>query len=177
MDLKATLKDLCRIAEPQGTVVTVAWDVSREAAYPQGPRNMLRQKLLGQLKDRDPGKENVLSSLSRKILKTADGELRPGTKVLFLVAGPGAWTPIELAVPIRNVIHVGETAYVPPLLEAMGRFPRAAVLRYDHREAVLREVELGEWGAGERLVAPGVERDPEHAASGREGAIRTGAGW
>jgi hypothetical protein len=177
MDLRETLKDLCRIEEPRGTLVTVAWDFSREAVYPKGPRNMLKKKLLSQLRGRDPGSEKALETLAAKILRTAEGELRPETKGLFLVAGPAMWTPIELAVPIRNFIHLGETAYLPPLLEAMARFPRAAVLRYDHREAVLQELELGQWGAAEHLLAPEVERDPEHAATGREGAIRTGGGW
>jgi hypothetical protein len=68
----------------------------------------------------------------------------PGTKGLYLVAGREAWVPVELKTPLKNFVTVGTHAYLPPLLAAEARNPRAYVVEANANEAVLHELNLGD---------------------------------
>jgi len=70
-------------------------------------------------------------------------ELSPGTKGLYLVAGPGVWEPLELRIPLKNFITVGKEAYLAPLLAAEARHPRAYLVEINSNEAVIHELHLG----------------------------------
>lgn len=139
------IKRLSRHVDDGGRIVTLTLDLSKSGRLPAATRVFLKDQVFENLasearpeKDRD-----VLRKIARR-LQAFLPELRPESDGLFLVAGPGIWEAVELRRPLRNLIVVGRTPYLAPLIEAARRSPRAYVVELGARDGWIEEVHLSE---------------------------------
>jgi hypothetical protein len=145
MDIATTLKKLMAVEESQATVVTLTLDLAGSGKLPAETRVFLKKEFGSNL-DSEARPERVRSSLrkiARRVMSFVEREIDPGSNGLYLVAGREAWVPVELKVPLKNFVTVGTHAYLPPLLAAEARNPRAYVVEANAGEAVVTELYLG----------------------------------
>jgi len=148
MDITTILKSLEAIDEPEGGLVTLTLDLASTGKIPAEARVFLKKEFDSNLRsEARPAKlQTLLRKLARRITSYVDRDLNPNTKGLYLAAGRKAWLPVELQVPLRNFVTVGRQAFLPPLLAAEAAHPRAYLVELNARQAVLRELHLGEAG-------------------------------
>lgn len=168
------LKTLCAKRDPSGTIVTLALDLSKSGRLPEATRVFLKDQVYANLASeaRPAAAHDILRKLSRRMRAFVESEVRPETDGLFLVAGPGLWEAVELRRPLRNLVTVGRSPYVAPLLEADRRAPTAYVVNLNAKGGRIEEHVLGEARRVVPVPAPRLADDVEKAAAPRGGAER-----
>ncbi len=170
MNLAPLLRRLAGLVDDDGRVVTLALDVSK-AGLPPAARVFLKKRVLKELKDRE-----ALRKTANRIEAYVTGALPPAANGLFLVAAPGTWEAVELEAPLRNLLHVGRSPFLAPLLELEDRAPRALVAVSDGRAIRLIETYLGESSdlGGPALETP--DPDAERRLSMRQARLPASGG-
>jgi hypothetical protein len=178
MELHEMLRALCAMPDQGATVVSLALDVAKGRLSQPETRTSLTNQMLHRLgsEDHTPAIGAILRGIAGRISLYLDKELRAETEGLFLVAGPGFWQPFELAVPIRDFLHVGRKVYLAPLLEAFSRMPSAYVLQFDRQQGILEEVRMGARKEIGRFLCADLERDAQHQMSGHSTRSHAGSG-
>ncbi|HEX7901860.1 MAG TPA: hypothetical protein VF950_29145 [Planctomycetota bacterium] len=168
--METLLKTLSTRTDPAGTIVTLALDLSKSGRIPDATRVFLKDQVYENLSSeaRPEKSREFLRRLSRRIQRFVEREVRPETDGLFLVAGPELWEAVELRVPLRNLIVVGRAPYLPPLMEATRRAPRAYVVALGARDGSIQEFFRGENVKSVQLGASEPVENVEHAVGGAE---------
>ncbi len=162
MDTKAWLKKLGALRKPEGTIVTLSLDLAGTGAVPPETRLFLKKEVDSYLSSeaRPAQVRSVLQKIVRRVMSFVEQGLSPGTRGLYLVAGPGVWEPVELRIPLKNFITVGKEAYLAPLLAAEARHPRAYLVAINSNEAVIHELYLGS-AQVLRTIGGGLLKEPQ----------------
>lgn len=166
--MDARIRRLASLEEPEGTVVTLALDLSKSGRLPPATRVFLKEQAADALESevRPEPVRGALRRIARRLREFVARGVKPETEGLFLVAGRGTWEAWELGVPLRNFIEIGRKPYLAPILEAGARAPRAYVVRLDGRGAEIDELHLG------RRRAAGTVEAPDPAVPGERIAAR-----
>lgn len=174
MDAPALLKKLAAHADPSGTTLTLALDLSKSGRLPAATRLFLKDQVYENLASeaRNEKARDVLRKLARRVRDFVEKQVKPGTDGLYLVAGPGLWEAVELKLPLRNLVVVGRTSYLAPLVEALQRSPRAYAVELRSGAARIEELHLGERVERDRLEAAALPENLEHATAVHGGAER-----
>ncbi len=174
MNAQLALKKLAAHVDPAGTTLSLALDLSKSGRLPAATRLFLKDQVYENLSSeaRNEKARDVLRKLSRRVREFVEKQVKPGTDGLYLVAGPGLWEAVELKVPLHNLLVVGRTPYLAPLLEALQRRPRAYAVELRSGSARIEELHLGERVEKDRLEAAEPVDDLEHATAVRGGAER-----
>lgn len=174
MNLHPLIKKLSAFRDPGGATVTLALDLSGSGRLPVASRVFLKDQVYENLaSEARPEKvRSALKKLSLRIRDFVEKKVRPGTDGLFLTAGPGLWEAVELLVPLRNLVVVGRTPYLAPLVEALRRAPRAYAVEIRAGGARIEELHLGERRELARIPAREVADNVEHATAIHGGAER-----
>ena len=168
--MEAGIRRLLESRDAKGILATVTLDVSDSGIVPPATRIFLKDRVL-------PALERL--GVGERLSRFTRGDLHPGANGAFLVAGPGVWEAIQLAVPLRNFIRVGPGPYLPPLVEALDRWPRCYVVRYSEREARVEEFDAGAWSdvdAGTPTEKKWIDVNPERLLTGRSLGPAIGGG-
>jgi hypothetical protein len=162
MDITTILKQLEAIDEADGGVVTLTLDLASTGKIPAEARVFMKKEFEGNLASeaRPAALQTLLKKLSRRIQAFVEKDLNPNTKGLYLVAGRKAWLPVELQVPLRNFVTVGRRPFTLPLLAAEAAHPRAYLVEMNARQAVIRELHLGD-AAVLKTLDEGATHEPQ----------------
>ncbi len=146
MDIKTILKQLEAIDEAEGGVVTLTLDLASTGKIPHEARIFLKKEFDSNLgsEARPAPLQTLLRKTARRIVAFVEKDLNPNTKGLFLVAGRKVWLPVQLQVPLRNFVTVGRRPFLLPLLAAEAAHPRAYLVEMNAKQAVIRELHLGD---------------------------------
>jgi hypothetical protein len=166
-NVEAGIRRLLESRDPRRTLATVTLDVADSGILPTPTRIFLKDRVM-------PALERL--GLGDRLLRFARGELHPGANGVFIVAGPGDWQAVQLAVPLRNFVRVGPGPYLPPLVDALDRWPRCYVVRYSEREARVEEFDVGAWSDVDARVPTEkrwIDVNPERLLTGRSLSLRS----
>ncbi len=146
MDITTILKQLEAIDEAEGGLVTLTLDLASTGKIPHEARIFLKKDFDSYLTSeaRPAALQTLLRKTARRIMAFVEKDLNPNTKGLYLVAGRKAWLPVQLQVPLRNFVTVGYRPFLPPLLAAEAAHPRAYLVEMNAKQAVIRELHLGD---------------------------------
>lgn len=177
MNFDRLTRYLAAANDPEGRVITLTLDLSDSGILPPDTRVFVESRLHREL-EAAPFPTPTAREAAKKTLKRIetfvhDG-VQPGADGLFLVAGEKVWEAVELKVRLRNFIHVGNAAYLPPLMEARLRTPVVHVLRFDARRAVLERHENGSVETVARLETEPLPADAERGVPARTGTSSAG---
>lgn len=162
MNIATTLKKLVALEESQGTAVTLTLDLAGIGKLPSETRVFLKKEFESNLSSeaRPERVRSALRKIARRVMSFVDAGLQPGSKGLYLVAGREAWIPVELKFSLKNFVTVGTHAYLPPLLAAEARNPRAYLVEVNADEAILHDLHLGE-SQVVRTLDGGFRKEPQ----------------
>ena len=178
MDIKTILKQLEAIDEAEGGVVTLTLDLASTGKIPAEARVFMKKEFDSNLgsEARPAALQTLLRKTARRIQAFVEKDLNPNTKGLFLVAGRKVWLPVELQVPLRNFVTVGPRPFLPPLLAAEAAHPRAYLVEMNAKQAVIRELHLGDAEVVRTLGRSSPRRGMAQLSSGGRCCVRPATG-